>query len=318
MSLNQVPGDLMAHAPYLWALCYRMTGVAADADDLVQETFARALSHPPQQGEGALRPWLTRVALNAGKDLLRRRRREGYKGPWLPSPVPLQSDAAAEPPAHEPEVGNSSEERYSLLESASFAFLIALESLTPQQRAVLLLREVFDYSLAEVAECLGLTVANVKVIHHRARQKLKGYDARREWDRASVEARNQRALEQLMAALASRDLAALEALFTEDVVALTDGGAEFHAARVPVVGAQRVALLLSRLVELRDPPESVELRWLNGSPALVVTFAHGRPHEALRSVVRVDTAPDGRIRDFYTVLATRKLTATSSAAGHER
>ncbi|HEY9231828.1 MAG TPA: sigma-70 family RNA polymerase sigma factor, partial [Blastocatellia bacterium] len=72
----------------LWGLCYRMTGNAADADDLVQETFVRALEHPPRRTDEPLRPWLVRVALNLSRDLLRRRRRRDYTGPWLPSPVP--------------------------------------------------------------------------------------------------------------------------------------------------------------------------------------------------------------------------------------
>src|SRR5215208_4090735 len=86
----------------LWGLCYRMTGNAADADDLVQETFVRAIEHPPRRMDEPLRPWLVRVAINLSRDLLRRRRRRSYVGEWLPSPVPTDNEdspASYEPPA---------------------------------------------------------------------------------------------------------------------------------------------------------------------------------------------------------------------------
>ena len=129
------------HRPFLWSLCYRLCGDAADAEDLVQDTFVRALQHPPSRTDAPWRPWLVKVALNLGRDLLRRRRRRGYVGPWLPAPVD-------EPPAAE---GAGPGARYDRLESVTVAFLLALEALTPAQRAVLLLRDVFDYSVRETA-----------------------------------------------------------------------------------------------------------------------------------------------------------------------
>src|SRR6185436_15303130 len=113
------------HRRFLWGLCYRMTGCAADADDVVQDTFVRAIERPPRRVDEPLRPWLVKVALNLARDLLRRRRRRDYLGPWLPSPI------ETEPPSHEPAALDG---RYELLESVSFAFLIALEALTPTQR----------------------------------------------------------------------------------------------------------------------------------------------------------------------------------------
>src|SRR5262249_22279358 len=138
--------EFQAHRSFLWSLCYRLTGCAADADDLVQETFVRALEKPPARTDEPWRPWLVRVALNLGRDLLgRRRRRRGT--PWLPSPIGTDD----EPPSFEPAAGSQGcpAARYDLLESVSFAFLLALEALTPGQRAVLLLRDVFDYGVAE-------------------------------------------------------------------------------------------------------------------------------------------------------------------------
>src|SRR5262249_35923763 len=106
------------HKPFLWSLCYRLTGSTADADDLVQETFTRALEHPPVRTGAPWRPWLVRVAMNVGRDLLRRRNRRPYIGPWLPSPlettpameVTLSTVEEESPPSYEPADGQSSTE----------------------------------------------------------------------------------------------------------------------------------------------------------------------------------------------------------------
>ncbi|WP_408888449.1 sigma-70 family RNA polymerase sigma factor [Myxococcus faecalis] len=295
------------HERYLWGLCYRMTGVAADADELVQETFARALASPPARHE-ELRPWLTRVAVNLARDSLRRRRREGYVGTWLPSP--LETGDEEVPPAVEARLpgGGSTEGRYELLESVSFAFLLALEALTPKQRAVLLLRDVFDSSVREVAQALGMSEAHVKVVHHRARAAMAAYEGERCVPTRDLQQRTLAALEGFMAALLERDVAAAEALLSVDVKALSDGRGEVRAALVPVVGARRVLTFLTKLMELRGSPRAVELQWLNGLPALVMILAPAKdPMLATRAVVRVDLGADGRIAHIHSVLAERKL-----------
>ena len=304
--MNALEQAARAHRSFLWNLCYRMTGVAADADDLVQETFARALRRPPPDPDRTLRPWLTRIAVNAARDVLRARRRAGYLGPWLPSPV----DTGSEPPAFEPEVeGHSTEGRYELLESASFAFLLALEKLNPKQRAVLLLRDVFDYPVEETAEVLELSPANVKVLHHRARKRLEEVHPDRERVSKEAVARNRQALEALMGAIVLGEVAQVERLLASDVVLLNDGGGQFHAARVPVVGATRVATFLLRLSEIRGAPDALSVRLLNGQPALVLMWRSPGGHEAPLSVVRIEVDAAGRVREVHSVLATRKLTA---------
>ncbi len=160
---------------FLWGLCYRMTGSATDADDIVQDTFVRALEKPPINLEAPLRPWLVKVALNLSRDQLRRRRRREYFGPWLPSPVVTEGDSQLE--LDEPTAPEMSPvARYDLHESVTLAFLLALEALTPAQRAVLLLRDVFDYSTSETAKTLQMTEINVKVTLHRARRIMSAYD----------------------------------------------------------------------------------------------------------------------------------------------
>jgi RNA polymerase sigma-70 factor (ECF subfamily) len=249
-----------------------------------------------------------RVAVNLGRDLLRRRRRAGYVGPWLPAPIDTGDQAS--PPSFEPEVPGigSTEGRYDLLETVTFAFLLALEALTPTQRAVLLLRDVFDYSVRDVAEALDLSEANVKTSHHRARRALTAYDRARCRPTRALQARTREALDRLVASFAAGDVAAVESILTGDVRALSDGAGEFHAARKPLVGRQRVALFYSRIAA-RRPAASVDVRMLNGLPALVIEFGDGLPREARRIVVRVEVDDDGRIREIDSVLATRKLAA---------
>lgn len=302
------------HERFLWGLCYRMTGVAADADDLVQETYARALASPPAKQE-ALRPWLTRVAVNLARDHLRRRRREGYVGPWLPSPLETGDAAVPEeleaPPGVEARLpgGGSTEGRYELLESVSYAFLLALEALAPKQRAVLLLRDVFDYSVREVAEALHMSEVNVKVVHHRARAAMEAYDRERCLPTRALQERTRAALEGFLGALLSGDVAAAEALLSSDVRALTDGNGQVRAAQVPVVGARRVLTFLQRLMELRGAPTAFELQMLNGLPALVSVFPED-PRDSknpTRAVLRVELDADGRIARFHSVLTDRKL-----------
>jgi RNA polymerase sigma-70 factor (ECF subfamily) len=295
------------HERFLWGLCYRMTGVAADADDLVQEVYARALASPPERTED-LRPWLTRVAVNLARDHLRRRKREAYVGPWLPSPV--ETPETEVPPGVEARLpsGGSTENRYELLESVSYAFLLALEALAPKQRAVLLLRDVFDYSVREVAEALGMSEPNVKVVHHRARAAMAAYDAARCVPTKGLQERTRAALENFMGALLSGDVAGAEALLASDVRVLSDGNGEVRAAHVPVVGTKRVMTFLQRLLELRGPPSAWEFQLLNGLPALVSVFPDdGDPMHPRRSVLRVDLDAQGRIREMHAVLTDRKL-----------
>lgn len=298
----------------LWGVCYRMTGCAADADDLVQETFVRAMERPPARTEEPLAPWLLRVAVNLGRDALRKRRRRGYVGPWLPAPI--EADEVA---SFELEGEGGTEGRYDLVESVSFAFLLALEVLTPNQRAVLLLRDVLDRSVRETAEALGMSEANVKVIHHRARLALAPYEASRASTRptADVAKSNAAALERFMIALGAGDEAALTSVFADGAQAWNDGGGEVMAARKIVGGAERVARLYLGLMRKTSPVERLAIRAMNGVPMLVAERT-ARGGEAARFVIGCDVDAGGRITRLYTVLATRKLAHVASITGGGR
>jgi RNA polymerase sigma-70 factor, ECF subfamily len=293
---------------HLWGLCYRMTGNAADADELVQETFLRALERPPARTDAPWRPWLVRVAMNLALDLLRHRRRNPYRGTWLPSPI--ETDDLEAPPAYEVPAGSgsSTEGRYELLESVSFAFLLALEALTPSQRAVLLLRDVFDYSVRETADALAMSEPNVKVTHHRARRAMAAYDRQRCLPTRDRQAQTQVALERFLTALATQDSAAMEALLAEDVRSLSDGG-EYAAAHRPVIGRSRVMRLFFGLQRHLGQRSAATVRTLNGMPALVIDFGSSNPRVAPRGVIRLDVGADGRVTAVHAVLASRKLSA---------
>jgi RNA polymerase sigma-70 factor, ECF subfamily len=295
-----------SHQRFLWGLCYRMTGSAADADDLVQDTFVRAVERPPQRLDEPWRPWLVTVAINLCRDQLRRRRRAGYTGVWLPAPLETPEE---ELPAYEPVLAGSqtTEGRYDLMESVSYAFLLALEALTPAQRAVLLLRDVFDYSVRETADALDMGEANVKTTHHRARRAMSRYESERYVPTAESRERHRRTLETFISSLAAQDLPAIQALLSEDVVSFNDGGGVYLAALNPVYGRDKVARLFSKLAARGVPMSRLELRLLNGMPAILVEFAHQKPRVAPRFIVRGELDANGRVREIHVVLAPRKL-----------
>lgn len=304
-STHELGDRLQSHARYLWAICYRMTGSAAEAEELVQETFARVLASPQTLRE-PLKPFLSRVAVNLATDALRRRKSAPYVGTWLPSPIETGEEAT--PPSFEPE---STDGRYDLLESVSMAFLIALEALSPLQRAVLLLRDVFDYSVRETAEALDVSEPNVKTTHHRARAAMSAYDQSRTVPTEALQTKTRVALESFFTSLAAGDVGQIEALLAQDVRALSDGGGEFFANKIVIVGRERVMTFFKRLVELRSLPQWFEIRSINGLPAILVRYANPKPGEAPCVLMQLELGTDGKIKTMHTVLAPRKLAAVT-------
>ena len=290
----------------LWGLCYRMTGVAADADELLQETFARAIEAPASLDGIDLERWLVRVATNLSLDCLRRRRRQRYPGPWLPSP--LETGAIFEvADAGATEAAGAAQD-LERAEQVSYAFLIALEALSARARAVVLLVEVLDYSVPEVARILETTESNVRVLHHRARRALERFDAE---SVASPEVRQRQraALERLLLCMVNQDAAGMAALLTEDVRSLTDGGGAYTALREPLVGKAAVIRFHLETARRRAPISHTEFRWINGVAALVVLTRPQRPQMAPRLVMRCEVDSEGRISELHTILNPRKLTA---------
>ena len=281
----------------LFRTCYRMTGSVAEAEDVVQETFTRALERPPADGSRPWGPWLMHVAMNLARDKLRARKRRPYTGVWLPAALELTEDT------HEHRHG---EAQYGELESVTFAFLLAVEALTPSQRAVLLLRDVLDYSVEETVGVLGMTESNVKVTHHRARKRMAEYDRTRiTLDDAQI-ARSGAALAAFMYALRDGDVPTMERLLATDARTFTDGGGVFFAALRVVRGRDRVIRFNMGVVE-KAASRAFRLAVINGLPGVVMTRNSDDPRIAKEVVASASLDRDGRISALHYVLAPEKI-----------
>ncbi|MEX2207637.1 MAG: sigma-70 family RNA polymerase sigma factor [Myxococcota bacterium] len=283
----------------LFGLAYRLTGSAEDAEDAVQEAFVRLLEGGTSLAAGERAFWLVRVTTNLAIDALRRRKRRAYVGPWLPSPV----DAAGD-------IDEAADARYDRLESATFAFLVALEALGPRQRAVLLLRDVVGAPAREVARILALSEANVRVIHTRARRAMETYDRSRCAPTAELQARHRAALEGFLGALLAQDVSALEAWLAESARTVTDSAGNYTALASELEGRARVARFYVQAARNRQTGEPrAEIRILNGLPALVIRLGRPVRRQAPLTVIGLELDGEGRIARVLTVLATRKLAA---------
>jgi RNA polymerase sigma-70 factor (ECF subfamily) len=279
-----------AHRGRLLGLAYRMLGSRADAEDAVQDAWLRwaasdraAIANP----EAYLVTIVTRLCLDRLKSA--RHTREVYVGPWLPEPVP---DAEALSPHAATE----------LADDLSFALLLALERLSPLERAAFLLHDVFDEPFSEVAETLGRSEAAVRQLASRARKAVREERAARQ---ASPES-HARLLAAFAAALASRDPTQLKAVLRDDAVVITDGGGRKPAALNPIRSADRVARFffgLLRKFESRGLQVSVSPATLNGAPGLLV-YLNGALDQALTLSVDGD-----RIAAIYSVRNPDKLGA---------
>ncbi|QEO09826.1 RNA polymerase sigma-70 factor [Protaetiibacter larvae] len=279
--------------PRLFGIAYRMLGTVAEAEDLVQEAWLRwqrADRDAVREPAAFLATTVTRLALTELDSA--RARRESYVGPWLPEPV----DTAADPAL--------GAER---AEALSFAVLTLLERLTPAERAAYVLHEAFDYPYRRIAEVLETSEANARQLASRARGHLT--TART----AEVSpAERERLLTAFIAAAQRGDLDALEAVLTEDVVALSDGGGFVLAARKPVVGRDRVGrFLLGVLEKFAYDLDNVPAQY-NGGLAFV-----GLREGAPAAVWTVDIGPDG-IRGFYNVMNPAKLSRIEAPSGLSR
>ncbi|WP_341870691.1 RNA polymerase sigma-70 factor [Streptomyces aquilus] len=269
----------VAHRNLLFTVAYEMLGSAADAEDVLQETWLRwaDVDHATvREPRAYLVRTTTRQALTRLRTL--RRRKETYVGPWLPEPLLTAPDVA---------------EDVELADSVSMAMLLVLETLTPTERAVFVLREVFDLGYDEIAEAVGKTPAAVRQIAHRARTHVA---ARRPREIVS-QAETRGVLDAFRGAVDTGDLQGLLDLIAPDVVLLTDGGGVVQAAPAPIVGAAQVARVLGNITgALSMRPTRV-----NGYPALTL-FQDGAVHSVM--AVRID---DGRITGLYAVRNPEKL-----------
>ena len=273
--------------PRAFAIAYQMLGSVSEAEDVVQEAFLR-VHRTVQRGEHIASPpaYVATLVTRLAIDHLRsaRARREQYVGEWLPEPLATESSPA---------------DRAETADHLSLAFLVLLESLTPQQRAAFLLREVFGYPYTEVADIIGTSVDSTRHLVARARNHVR---ERRPRNVATRREREELAAS-FFAAAGHGDLAALEELLAQDVVLHADGGGKVAAQRRPVNGRARVARLLSigwrRLAELGIHIEVVDV---NGEPGGMAIDGAGQPV----GVMGLDIV-DGRIQAIHSIANPDKL-----------
>lgn len=241
----------VTHRNLLFTVAYEMLGSAADAEDVLQEAWMRwdAVDRAEIRDE---RAYLVRIVTRQALNQLRAisRRRESYVGEWLPEPLLTSPDVADD---------------MELAESVSIAMLTVLETLGPTERAVFVLREVFDVSYDEIADAVGKTPAAVRQIAHRAKEHVAARRPRMTADRAEQEA----VVARFVAAVNSGDLQGLMDVLAPDVVSVADGGGFVRgAARHPIVGADKITRYLIGGLAKLGLPFQARPTWVNGHPAI--------------------------------------------------
>jgi len=280
------------HRSLLFTVAYEMLGSAADAEDVVQETWLRwaDVDHAEVRDHRAyLVRIVTRQALNRLRSVARRR--EDYIGEWLPEPLSTSPDVAAD---------------VELAESVSMAMLTVLETLGPAERAVFVLREVFDIPYDEIAEAVDKSPTAVRQIAHRARDHVA---ARRPRMPVST-AQQQEAVDSLLAAVRHGDLQGLLDVLAPDVVLVADGGGLVAAVRRPIQGSERVAGLL--ISGLRTVDFEATAVWLNGSPAIRLDI------DGLLDTAVSLAVENGRITRIYAMRNPHKLARLDGVAALTR
>lgn len=275
--------------PLLFTIAYEILGSATEADDVLQDSWLRWAQvdlAEVRDSKAYLAQLVTRQALNAMR--AEARRREDYIGPWLPEPLLLD--------------GRDGLTDVVLTESVSMAMLVVLETLSPDERAVFVLREVFGFGHDEIATAVGKSTVAVRQIAHRAREHV--HSRRRRFEPVDPDRSAQITAEFLIAA-ASGDVAALMAVLAPDVAFTADSNGKVSAARRPVLGAEKVARLLIGLMSRAGSEYRVEIARYNSAPAVLV-YRNERPD----SLFLIEVI-DGRITNFYAVRNPDKLASVT-------
>jgi RNA polymerase sigma-70 factor (ECF subfamily) len=278
----------VAHRSLLFTVAYEMLGSAADAEDVLQESWLRWADVDRSQVRDP-RSYLIRVVTRQALNRLRTlsRSREEYVGEWLPEPLLTSPDVA---------------EDVELAESVSIAMLTVLETLGPTERAVFVLREVFEMPYGEIAEAVGKSAAAVRQIARRAREHVA---ARRPRVRVS-RLEQQAVVERFLVALRTGQLQELMEVMAPDVVLIADGGGLVAAVLAPIHGAELVAPLLARVNRVVAAFETTTV-WLNGAPAGRIEI-DGEPTTVSLAV------ENGRVTRIYVMRNPRKLTRLDEPA----
>lgn len=279
--------------PLLFTIAYEMLGSATEADDVLQDSYLRWAAvdlATVRDTKSYLAQLVTRQALNSLR--AGARRREDYVGPWLPEPLLLEEqDPAAD---------------VVLAESISMAMLVLLETLSPDERAVFVLREVFGFDYGEIAEAVGRPAPTVRQVAHRAREHVRA--RRKRFDTVDPE-RNAEITAQFLATAAGGDVDALMTMLAPDATWTADSGGVVSAARRPVVGAEKVARAIAGLIRRAATMGAmrVEMVTCNSAPAVLLYLG-----DRLEGVITVEIVAD-KITNFYVMRNPQKLAALATA-----
>ena len=281
--------DTAAFRPLLFSIAYGMTGSVGDAEDIVQDAFL-GLTRARQAGTEIADPkaYLATAVTRLGINYLgsARVRRETYVGDWLPEPVVVPTGALS---------GSGPAEHAELADSLSMAFLVLLDTLSPVERAVFMLREVFGYGYPDMARITGKTEVNCRQIFARARQRIAaGAPISDAAPSSARRAEGEELARRFFEAAAGGDMDALLGMLAPDVVLHADGGGKTQAIGKPLAGWQPVSrMLVSLLRRARALGASLRLAWVNGQPGAVLYDAESR----VVSVIELDTGPNGHGSD---------------------
>jgi RNA polymerase sigma factor (sigma-70 family) len=295
------PSPIMSERRQLLNLAYRLLGSLAEAEDVVQETYARwyAMSRQQQHAIESPGAWLTKVASRICLDLLgsARARRERYVGEWIPEPLPDRGEwinARSSGPSVDPA------DRVTLDESVNMAFLVVLESMTPAERVAFILHDVFRYSFVEVAEIVGRTPAACRQLASSARRRIRASRAP-----ATPAARQASIIRNFKRAWEAKDIDALIGLLDPDATAIADSGGHVSAGLRPVEGGEQIARACLDVAELA-PDLTIMERTVNGQPGLVAQ------QDGVTVTVFAFEVAGNRIKHIWAVRNPEKLRAWST------
>ncbi|MCW7493809.1 sigma-70 family RNA polymerase sigma factor [Leptospira sp. 2 VSF19] len=264
---------------YIFSIAYRITGSYVDAEDIVQESYLRWLSADKELIQNH-KSYLGSIAARLAFDLLKKasRKKETYIGPYLPEPIPEKVETMDD-------------------EKINFAFLVILETLSPTERAVFILRELFDFEYESISTIVGKSVDNCRQIFSRARSAIQSRKKKFDPDPKL----HSQLLFEFSLACYSKDTKSLTNLLREDVIAFSDGGGKVHAARIPVPGIRRVISLLVKTTQKATKSTEIFFGYANGSQA-VIGYSKDGP-----SVVQIFTFQGKKIDTIYNLVNPDKL-----------
>jgi RNA polymerase sigma-70 factor, ECF subfamily len=266
---------------YLFSIAYRITGSYQDSEDIIQEAYIRWSSVNFSE-VNSIKSFLGSIVARLSLDLLKRaeRRKESYIGPYLPEPIPEYPTSNIE-------------------EEIDFAFLVILEALSPIERAVFILREAFNYEYASISQIVEKSEENCRQIFKRSKEAIQKRKKKFQPDNKT----KTKILNEFLFACYKQDPSTLSKILQEDIIVYSDGGGKVHAARIPILGIERVSAFVIKTSSNGSKKASIYLGFINGSEALI-GYVEDKP-----SFVQILKISENKIARIYTIVNPEKLKA---------